>query len=188
MEHKILLCKLQYYGIRGLALEWFKSYSANRKQFALINDTHSNNIDLCEYGVPQESALGPILFLLFITDIYKSLQSIIIKLFADDTNCLLLGNDFNLLERQAELDLNKLQKWVNANKLIKNFDPQKSSRCIFKPKIRNLPVNFDRGLKMGQNVLRYKDSTIYIYTRPFNDVGESYKRTTEENSEVYRYF
>ena len=162
VEHKILLYKLQYYGIRGLALEWFKSYLSNRKQFVLINDTYSNNIDLCEYGVPQGSVSGPILFLLFINDIYKSLQSIIIKLFADDTNCFLSGNDFNLLERQAELELNKLQKWVNANKLTINFDPKKSSYCIFKPNNRNLPVNFDRGLKMGQNMLRYKDSTIYL--------------------------
>ena len=162
MEHKILLYKLQYYGICGLALEWFKSYLSNRKQFVLINDTHFNNIDLCEYGIPQGSVLGPILFLLFINDIYKSLQSIIIKLFADDTNCFLSGNIFNLPERQAELELNELQKWVNANKLTINFDPKKSSYCIFKPKNRNLPIKFDRGLKMRQNVLRYKDSTIYL--------------------------
>ena len=70
------------------------------------------------------------------------------KLFADDTNCFLSGNDFNLLERRAELELNKLQKWVNANKLTINFDPKKSSYCIFKPNNRNLPVNFGRGLKM----------------------------------------
>ena len=119
--------KLQYYGVRGLALEWFKSYLSNRKQFVLINDTHSNNIDLCEYGVPQGSVLGPILFLLFINDIYKSLQSIIIKLFADDANYFLSGNDFNLLDRQAELKLNELRKWVNAYKLTIKLDPQKSS-------------------------------------------------------------
>ena len=91
IQQNILSYKLQYYGIRGLALEWFKSYFSNRKQFVLIDDTHSNNIDLCEYGVPQGSVSGPILFLLFIIDIYKSLQSIIIKLFTDDTNCFLSG-------------------------------------------------------------------------------------------------
>ena len=77
--------------------------------------------------------LGPILFLLFINDIHNSLDNIIIKLFADDTHCFVSGNDFNLLERLAETELNKLQKWINANKLSINFDPQKSSLCIFSP-------------------------------------------------------
>ena len=53
--------------------------------------------------------LGPILFLLFINDIQNSLDKIITKLFADDTNCFVFGNDFNLLERLAETELNKLQ-------------------------------------------------------------------------------
>ena len=66
VEHKILLYKLQYYGIRGLALEWFKSYLSNRNQFVMTKDTQSNNIHLCEYGVPQGSVLGTILFPSFI--------------------------------------------------------------------------------------------------------------------------
>ena len=68
--------------------------------------------------------LGQILFLLLINDIHNSLDKIIIKLFADETNCFVSGNDFNLLERKAEAELNKLQKWINANKLTINFDPE----------------------------------------------------------------
>ena len=64
---------------------------------------------------PQGSVLGPILFLLFINDINKSLDHIIVKLFADDTNCFISGNNFNRLERLVEVELNKLQKWINAN-------------------------------------------------------------------------
>ena len=62
--------------------------------------------------------LGSILF--SINDIHNLLDKIIIKLFADDTNCFVYGNDFNLLERLAETELNKLQKWINANKLTIN--------------------------------------------------------------------
>ena len=130
MQHKILLHKLQYYGIRGLAFHWFETYLSKRKQFVVINDTQSDISDLCEYGVPQGSVLEPILFLLFINDIHKSLNNIVIKLFAD--------------ERLAEIELNKLQKWINANKLTINFDPKKSSYCIFKPRGKCFPVNFDR--------------------------------------------
>ena len=117
---------------------------------------------MCEYGVPQGSVLGPILFLLFINDIHKSLNNIVIKLFADDTNCFISDRDFSSLERLAEIELNKLQKWINANKLTINFDPKKSSYCIFKPRGKCFPVNFDRGLKVGSNVLKYRETTKYL--------------------------
>ena len=106
--------------------------------------------------------LGPILFLLFINDIHNSLDNIIIKKFADDTNCFISGSDFNSLERLAEIELNKLQKWVNANKLTVDFDPKKSSYRIFKPRNKPFQTNFNRGLTMGKNVLKYKENTSYL--------------------------
>ena len=54
----------------------------------------------------------------------KSLDNIIVKPFANDTNCFISGNNFNQLERLVEVKLNKLQKWINANKLKIHFDPK----------------------------------------------------------------
>ena len=61
LDHKILLSKLQYYGVTGTALSWFNSYLSNRSQYVEINGRSSdvNNIDT---GVPQGSILGPLLF------------------------------------------------------------------------------------------------------------------------------
>ena len=89
VQHQILLYKLQHYGIRGLAFQWFESYLSKRKQFVVVNNIQSDISEFCEYGVPQGSVLGPILFLLFINDIHRSLSKITIKLFADDTNCFI---------------------------------------------------------------------------------------------------
>ena len=164
MQHRILLYKLQHCGIRGLAFQWFESYLPKRKQFLVINfyNTQSDISDVCEYGVPQGSVLGPVLFLLFINDIHRSLSEITINLFANDTNCFISDKDFNSLKKLVERELNKLRKWINANKLTMNFDPRKSSYCIFKPRGKCFPVNFDRGLKMVSNVLKYKETTKYL--------------------------
>ena len=79
VQHDILLNKIRHYGIRGTAFEWFKSYLTKRKQYVITNGIQSDISELCEYGVPQGSVLEPMFFLLFINDINKSLENIIVN-------------------------------------------------------------------------------------------------------------
>ena len=85
VDHKILLHKLEYYGIRGVCNDWFKSYLSDRKQFVSINGYNSDLMPV-DCGVPQGSVLGPLLFLIYINNLYKAIQYCKAHHFADDTN------------------------------------------------------------------------------------------------------
>ena len=91
VNHDILIKKLDHYGIRGVAPDWFRSYLKDRKQIFYISETRLEITKMCNFGVLQGSFLGQLLFLLNINDINRSLNEVIIKLFADDTNCSFSG-------------------------------------------------------------------------------------------------
>jgi hypothetical protein len=63
VDHEILLSKLYHYGVRGIALNWFKSYLNHRTQTVTISNI-SSSIKLMSIGIPQGSTLGPLLFLI----------------------------------------------------------------------------------------------------------------------------
>ena len=119
INHNIMLSKLEYYGIRGKALEWFKSYLANRRQYVDYRGTHSE-IKQIEYGVPQGSVLGPLLFIIYSNDIPHSITYCKTILFADDTTVYLTHVDPHILYRHVNHDLQILNDWFKANQLSVN--------------------------------------------------------------------
>ena len=109
INHDILLAKLQFYGVRGVALEWFKSYFSCRSQFVQYNG-YSSSSKYIKCGVPQGSILGPLLFLLYINDLCDVSKALDFILFADDTNIFYSHKDQNYLMEIVNTELKKQNK------------------------------------------------------------------------------
>ena len=119
INHRILIKKLEHYGIRGTCLECFKNYLKNRKQAVKYNTTKSDEI-MTSGGVPQGSILGPLLFILHINDIQNCSKLISIILFADDTNIFYSHSCPEKLNETVQEELKKITVWFDRNILAIN--------------------------------------------------------------------
>lgn len=117
VDHEILLAKLtSYIGLNGTSLKWFYSYLNGRRIITSINNTLSSELPVT-HGVPQGSILGPILFLIFINDMPTCFGKCSVHLYADDTVIYYSDKDPRTIESVLNYELQKLDIWMNHNKL-----------------------------------------------------------------------
>ena len=128
VNHHILLDKLEHYGIRGIALEWFRSYLSNRSQYVSVNCCSSDHLNITR-GVPHGSVLVLLLFLIYINDLPNSSSKSSFYLFADDTNIYFESQSLIDLQKVVNRELKHVKKWLDANKLALNVD--KTNFVIF---------------------------------------------------------
>lgn len=122
IDRRKLLEKLYQYGIRGVVLEWLKSYLSNRKQKLRFNDTWSKVIEN-EFGVLQGSVLGPLLFIIYINNIIGVCsEDCNIKMFADDTLIYVGEESCEELERKINTVLGIVEEWMYINMLKMNVN------------------------------------------------------------------
>ena len=113
LQHEMIYDKLERYGIRGVCLNWFKSYLTDRQlkvkcKTGSGEDTYSDSYTVT-YGTPQSSCLGPLIFMLFCNDLRLHLDYLQSIQFQDDSTLLKSHKNLRYLTFCIEHDLELVQ-------------------------------------------------------------------------------
>ena len=190
IEHQKLLDKLEYYGIRGIALKTLQSYLSNRKQMTSFEKELSDQCTV-EYGVPQGSVLGPLLFLIFVNDIVSCSDSAEFVLFADDTNIFVTGKNENEVFNKANSVIKEVSNYMKSNKLHINIS--KTCYMHFRPGLsratqtcaRVRPYEKNLKLKLDDEKIQKVQSTRFLGV--IIDENLSWDAHLDQNQSILKY-
>ena len=119
LPHDLLLAKLNAYGFSLPALRLVQSYLSNRKQRTKINSEFSPWEKIL-FGVPQGSILGPLLFNIFLCDLFFIMNDVEFASYADDNTPFFVGHDLNAVLLKLQNTSKTLFKWFNDNQMKAN--------------------------------------------------------------------
>ena len=157
LDHNIICNKLRMYNFSINSVNWFRSYLSNRKHVVRTNESMSRETTV-QYGVPQGSTLGPLLFILYVNDLLTYLghtENRGVIMYADDTVLYATDQDPNNSINGCQSLLCKLVDWCSMNKLTIN---------IGKTKHMTIPRN-----KIHRDLI--KDKKIYIIHESLHNVA-----------------
>ena len=152
ISHEKLLYKLDKYGIRGNAHSLIGSYLSNRKQYVSVLGESSDELPVV-FSVPQGSVLGPLLFIIYINDIYNSTSVGKFVLFADDTNIFVADKCKLKVFEKANRILESINSYMRCNLLHINI--KKCCYMHFTPKQKDIVVDDNAiNIVLGQNKIK----------------------------------
>ena len=141
VHHGRLISKLHHFGVRDLELDWFSSYLSGRQQITKIGDNYSNLAGV-NFGVPQGSVLGPLLFTLYINDLANTVSpDSVMFLYADDSAVFTSDKSVEDVSRVLNRDMVEISKWLQVNCLTLNTNKTKCMLFGSQAKLRRSENN-----------------------------------------------
>ena len=122
LPHNKFLCKLKQYGFSDSAEKLMNSYLSNRKQRVVLNACKSSWSDIT-CGVPQGSILGPLIFNIYINDMYYNINECSLYNYADDNTLGVISKTVIEVHSKMQIEANNMMNWFNANGM--NANPSK---------------------------------------------------------------
>lgn len=124
VSHKQLLETLEDIGVRGTTYNLLESYLYQRKQFVQVENEMSSE-ELVQFGVPQGTVLGPLLFSIYLNNLLNLNTTGTIISFADDTVIVYEDNNWHDLKEKVESDMPHIIEWFNHQLLTINYEKTK---------------------------------------------------------------
>ena len=160
---EILLNKLDHYEIRGQVYIWFKNYLLNKKQQVVYSGILSSTNNSSTMGFPQESILGPLLFVIYVNDFNNCLTKSKAITFAGDTTVWTSHKNTSTLFQLMQLEMELIDRWLVFNKLSINIE--KTKFMLFSSPNWNVGGKHSLSIKNRQidqvNSLKFLDVFIY---------------------------
>ena len=128
IDHNILISKLKLYGLDSKAVSFISSYFNNRYQCTKV-DGHVSSLSKVTYGTAQGSILGPLIFIIYVNDLFYQIndkKNII--MYADDTLLMSKSSDLEESVSECQCLLDKIVTWCAKNKLTMNI---KKTKCMY---------------------------------------------------------
>ena len=151
INHNLLIAKLEAHGFDKNALTFIYDYLKDRKQRTKINNSYSTWKDV-KYGVPQGSILGPLLFNIFINDLFFFIKNTKLANYADDNTTYSTGKDIETLLATLQIETTEVLKWFHNNEMKSNDD-----KChLIVANQENVSIN------LGQETIEASDSVVLL--------------------------